>query len=624
MNKLLWGVILTSLSFLSINCQAQGLYTDFEQLLDDQKEKYQLLINNLINKDFDISNVKDINSVSLDPDYLNILIQNTPTRYMLLANNDKCSIYDLINANLLRSPQGKVNYIVFQYPSNSRRTERRILTKEKYLNTIGKKQCPKNQKFKKYFALKNLRSTLKNINIKTPTSELACVENLKQFRKDLKTPFLCSIVEQIRSIKTNKVRLNNLSKTDYKKRNLIQSEINRGKSFKKIISINAIDKLEGQCLGLNNPELYCTNYFKQSFWSKAFFEEAQSPVVASFCGQLNKKKCLRELNKNPNFCHFSGKKFPALVPKPSCGNISRALLKSRLFANYNDCPAKTGNDVITSFSRVLNHFENYLKTPLQSCEVNSTYPFAKFNEEVSDFEQWQLQICYIDTLIGNEKVCKPTVLGNVPKDNLSLSKVVGKVASRLKGYDGNECRILDSKEYKPALLEFQSGCYIIRDKKKCTGTDCPFSVKLGDQNFDKFKVESNLSFEMFPIDFINENKSLKNILAKGKKKNFKSIKNMSSFLSTFNTHKKALFLGLGCAEELLPSFYARRYLNQCTIIPFIVDGYVEKDQIYSLVTRTSLDQVHSPRFIPWSYISAAVKQYRSLHPISAWGFYAVY
>ncbi|MFT6631696.1 MAG: hypothetical protein ACJAS4_001652 [Bacteriovoracaceae bacterium] len=593
-------------------------------MLDDQKEKYQLLINKLVNQDFDINDVKSINDVSLDPDYLNILIQNTPTRYMLLGNNDKCSIYDLMNTNLLRSPGGKIEYVVFQYKGQNGTVQKRLLSKEVFLNTIAKKQCPQNQKFGAHFKLKNLRNTLTKIKIITPDSEMSCIDNMANFRKDLKTPYLCNIIEQIRGIKSQKVKFNNLSKTDYKKRSILQREINLGESYKKIISTMAIDNLEGQCLGLNNPRQYCTDYFQQSYWSKVFFEQPNTPVIKNFCGKLSKKKCLRELNKSPYYCHFSGKDFPSLTPKPNCTNTSRALLKSRLFANYNDCPANTGNDAVTSFSRVLNHFEGYLETPVNACEVNSTYPFAKFNEEFTDFAQWQIQLCYIDTLIGNEKVCRPTVFGNVPKDDLSLSKVVGKIASRLKGYSGNECRILNAKEYKPSLLEFQSGCYIIRNEKKCTGTNCNFKVMLGQNTFDKFDIESKLSFELFPVDFINENKSLKNLYSKNKKKNFKTIKNMSSFLTVFKNHKKAIFLGMGCGEELLPSFFNRKYLNQCTVLPFIIDGFIEKNKIYSLITRTSLDQVHSPRIIPWAYISAAIKQYRSLSPINAWGFYAIY
>jgi hypothetical protein len=617
-------VFITSL-FLFSNCTlAQGLYSDFEKMLDEQKEKYQLLINKLVNQDFDINDVNSIKDVALDPDYLNILIQNTPTRYMLLANNDKCSIYDLMNTNLLRSPGGKIKNVVFHYEGKNGKNQRRLLSKDVFLKLIAKKQCPQNQKFKAHFKLKNLRNTLKKIKIKTPDSEISCLENMTVFRKDLKTPFLCNIIEQIRGIKKQQVQFKNLSKSDYKKRSILQREIDLGNSYKKILSIKAIDNLEGQCLGLNNPRKFCTDYFKQSYWSKAFFEQPNAPVIRSFCGNLSKKKCLRELNKNPYYCHFSGKDYPSLTPKPNCSNTSRALLKSRLYANYNDCPANTGNDGVTSFARVLNHFDDYLKAPMKSCEINSTFPFAKFNEEFTDFEQWKIQLCYMDTLIGNERVCRPTVLGNVPNDNLSLSKVVGKIASRLKGYNGNACRILNSKQYKPSLLEFQSGCYIIRNNKKCTGTNCDFKVKLGESEFNKFKIESNLSFEIFPVDFINENKSLKNIYSKAKKKSFKTIKNMSSLLTMFKNHKKSIILGMGCGEELLPSFFNRKNLNQCTPLPFIVDGIIEKNKFYSLITRTSLDQVHSPRIIPWPYISAAVKQYRTLSPINAWGFYAIY
>ena len=124
--------------------------------------------------------------------------------------------------------------------------------------------------------------------------------------------------------------------------------------------------------------------------------------------------------------------------------------------------------------------------------------------------------------------------------------------------------------------------------------------------------------------FINENKSFLKLYTTKKKLNLKSIKNISSYLLLQKQYPKAIFLGVGCAEDLLPSFFKRYAFNICTPLPFISDGYLKSEGSYALVTRTGVDQINAPRIIPWPYIFNAVKTYQQLHPIKLWGLYAIY
>lgn len=612
-----------ALFFISnISAEDSGLFSNFENLLESQKEAINQSLNTFINEDFNLNNIKDIQTVRLSDEYLNLILLNTPYRYLSLARNDKCALYDLMNTNLLNLPGGKVKKVVFTFENTNGKEVNQALSLKDFLRQIAYKQCPSNKKFKSFFTLNNLRSTLKNLKIKAPTSEEACVKDMQNFEKDLKAPFICDLVEEIKNINSYKIQLRNISRVDYTKRSDLELKLSRASSYQKIISNNAYDLLEGKCKNLGDPKLYCEQYFKESLWSQLFYQENQKDRLEFFCPDMNTKNCIKELNSNDSSCFYRNSNFDSLMPLPTCSRISQAISRSRLKYNYNDCPGKTGNESVTSFSRVLNHF-----TPIplnNSCEVNSTLPFASFIGEVSEYEQWQISICFNDTLIGNDKVCYPTLLGEANGSNISLSKVLGKIASRLRGFNGEKCSMVPEKEYNPSLLKFKNGCHILIPTQGCYGTHCDFKVMLGDQKFDKFKIVSDLQFELLPIDFVNENKSIIKLFQNNKKMNVKAIKNMSSFLRNYKNHKSAVFLGMGCAEELLPSYFKRFQLNQCTALPFIADGYIESEGAYSLTIRSSFDSIQIPRVISWSLISESIKAYMNLHPTSAWGFYAIY
>lgn len=623
-NKIYQGVLIVSLFIQSAIAFSQGLYLSFEKLLNGQKSKYQTLSNSLVNQDFSIDEVDDIDSIKLDPEYLNLIIQNTPSRYILLASNDRCSLYDLMQTDLLKSPDGFVKNVIINYQDKQKKLQKRILVKEKFLNLIGHVQCPKVKEFKNHFSTTNARKTLQNIKLIPPTSKKECYDLFESFKSDVKSPYLCNIVEQLRSIKKNTTLLNNIDRTDYKARSTYQKKLTRAASFDKILSVPAKKMLTGLCLNLDSPQNYCSQYFTKSFWTENYALDSDSAILTSYCNGKNKNKCLNTLNSNPSFCHFAGQEYQALFPKPDCSNISRALLKSQTNKFASDCPARTGNDAITSFSRVLNHRKNQTSRDF-SCQVNSSLAFAKFTQEADDFQSWQVNLCFLNKLDGNRKVCYPTLYDDLHKDELSLPIVVGKILARTKGFKDSKCEMTDLSDYKPALLKFRSGCHILYDKNKCTSTNCELKILLDEQDVSETILnEAVIDFNLFPIDFINENKSIIKIYAKNNKLDMKTIKNITSFLAVKKNHPFASFIGVGCREDLLPSFFQGTSLNTCNPLPFTVDGYFEDSGSYALVVRTALDQIHAPRIIPWTYIFNSVKSYQELHPIKLWGFYAIY
>lgn len=609
--------LIPSLSF------PQGLFTNFEKLVKGQKSKYSKLTDSLLNQTFSPSETEDINKVRIDPEYINLLLQNTPSRYTLLATNDRCSLYDLMQTDLLKSPNGPIKNVIINYLDKKKVKQKRLLSKDKFLRLVAYKQCPKIKQFKEYFSPQNARNTLQNIKISPPTSKTECRNLFKRFRTDVKTPYLCQMVETIRERANNKKALGNLASTDYRARADFQKKVNRADSYNKILSKRAKDLLVGLCLNINTPQNYCFQYFEKSFWTGHFKQNEKSPILKSFCKGINKRKCINNLNNSPGFCEFAGSMYPALFPKPNCQQISKALLKSQLNLQENDCPGKVGNEAVTTFSRILNSKDNLGKKEY-SCEVNATYAFAKMTEELSDYDAWKVNLCFLNKLNGNKKECYPTIYGKIGDEKISLPNVVKKIASRTRGFKEGECSVTQKKDYKPSLLKFRNGCHIILNDQNCTSTGCKIKVVIDEVEFKQVIQENFLDFNLFPYDFINENKSLIKLYTKAKKLILKTVKNMSNYKFVKEQHPKAQFIGVGCAEDLLPSFFKRISFNSCSPLPFITDGFFESSGSYSLVVRSGIDQIHAPRILPWPYIFNAVKTYQRLHPIKLWGLYAIY
>lgn len=581
------------------------------------------LVNSLANQKFNVRKIKDINEVYLDPTYLNLIIQNTPSRYIGLAINDRCSLYDMLHTNLLRLPNGEIKNVIINYRNKESKIQKRLMTLQSFFTKVAYKQCPKVKIFNTYFRPQNLRNTLSKIKLESPKSKKECIDTIKEMQNDYKAPYLCHIVEEMRGLSQLTQRLNNLSKADFKDRTLIQKKIKIAKLYRKLVSPNAAEVLKERCLNLDAPEKYCAGYFKKNFWTTEHLRDKKSPIFSSFCDTKNTKQCVIKLNKDQSVCQKQSEDYPALFPRPDCNKTSQTLIASRLFKDYKDCPYKVGNLAVTTFGRLLNHHEDYITNQKFNCHTSLTYPVAKINEELTEFGSWQIRACY-DDKIKRKKVCHPVVLGHVKNDDLSITKVMKKIAGRQRGYQGAECELISENEYKPTLLKFKTGCYIITDNKECTATQCKFKVIIDEEDFTSYTFESDLRFNLFSTDFLGENKAMIPVYANKKRKELKIIKNISSFEKTFNDKKNSIFVGVGCAEDLLPSHFKRNHINECRPLPFIVDGYFEDKGIYSLITRTSYDHLHAPRVIAWNYIFSAIKNYQNLHPINAWRFYAIY
>lgn len=625
LNKTYLREILTISLFLFLvkGANATGLYTGFFQDINLQKEKFQVLLKRYINNNLDLKSIKDLSEVKLNQEYLTFILSNSPSRYTSFASTDKCSLYDLLNTNLLRSPIGEIDRLLITYKNKDGQFETRLIKKNLFLDRVVPYQCPKFKEFSQHFNANNLRNTLKKIKIQIPQTEKECIQNITTFQNDVKSPYLCQIAETVKASKKNEIRYTNMSSAQKARNTDLLYKIELAKSYQRIFTKLGLETITGYCENLAQPILYCRNFFRSNLWSKIYKKDPKSILFKTYCTEKNIKDCLIKINSEDFNCHFRGEKNTSLFPKQNCKSLSSSLMKNRLNLNYEDCPSVIKNESMINISRLLNHlFPDDIKSN-KSCNLNTIYPFAKFNKDFLDYDSWQVKICYNDTLIGNDKVCLPTIFGEADNSPLSISNVIQKITYRLKG-NNSKCKIIDKRDYNPTLLEFKAGCYIINDFKQCSGEDCKFTVLLDGKPFDKFKIDYNLNFDFFPTNYLTENKSIMKQMSKHLKKEFKSVKNTTVLKRYLEMNKKVVVVGTGCAEDILPSFFQRESLNQCHPVGIIIDQLIEKDGLFSVQLRTTMDHIQAPRIVSWQNVFTGIKQYQKIHPLNSWELYAFY
>ena len=634
LTKIYAMITLVVMAFTSLPSSAQGLYQSFENLLDIQKTNYDKKVNQLSKKTINLNRIENLDEVELDNDFINTILFYSPSRYSSLAYKDKCSFYDLFLAGHIKGPDGALNNFIIAYKTKKGEIKKSVIKAETFIERIAFEQCPQSKKFHDYFTLKNLNKTAKTITLKTPTTEEDCFEIHQQYLDDYKTPYLCKMHEYIDDIPKLTRLSKNLSKARYRELQQIKKKLRIARRYEKVLNENSIDFLKNLCENIEKPKIFCNSFFNVNFWKKIVKGEKSPRYIEHKClAHLNKrtltkrriKRCARDFTSTPDLCHYLNSQDMALAPRQNCETQSFALNRSRLFSDYLDCPSKTGNEGITNISRVIKHIDPKIKnTRGSSCEIDAINTFVEFNNEASDGRFWGQQLCFENKIMQREE-CFPTLLGDSPGSEYSISTVINNILKKTRGYNSAKgCEFITSREYKPLLLKYRAGCYIIADKENCYGTDCRFKIILDESEMKHIILKKGTMFDYFPSNYLEENMAQTKLAERFYKKKTRKILNISFLKTVLNQHPNAIIQGIACAEDLLPTHFIKNTLHKCTPLPFIVDGYTENSGSLSLILRTAIDDVHSPRVISWSYAFSALKAYKALHPLDLWGLYAIY
>lgn len=616
--------------------QTPGLYQSFEKFIDIGKTNFIAKLERLQKSPDQLRNLGELDKVDFDPDFLNHILFYTPTRYAMLAQKDKCSFYDLVLAELIKDHQGPIEYFIIRYTPKKGKARRAYVTKNIFMEKIGSKQCPNAMKFQSYFTPQNFSKTIKTIKLSTPTSLDNCYEVHKSFSSDYKTPYLCSIYEKIGGIRTLDTEIRNTPKSNYRKLQYLNSEKKTAQSYLKLMDEKGLDYLKNLCTHIDKPKMFCNEFFQKNFWRRIANGEKSAKHIESLCYSILKidpsrlslsqgtiNSCIRKINQNKELCHYANTKDASLVPKPNCENISKAMNYSRLYSEYDDCPGETGNQGLVNVNRILQHVSPSPQLKSSHCSLNAANRFVSFNEEVGN-NIWKVFLCY-DDKIEEKEICLPSLTGNVEGSPYSMGTVVSKILEKTKAAPKDlECKVVSDKEFNSALLKFKSGCWVISNSKNCNAISCQHKIIWREKIITHIKQKQSVLFDYFANSFKNERYSQANLIKNNFNLTEKKVLNVTSLKNIFSKNPKAIVHGIGCAEDLLPTFFKKYAFNQCSPLTFIVDGYVEDTGYISLIVRSSLDDLHAPRIISWSQVFSAVKSYQLFQPINDWGLYAIY
>ena len=608
--------------------QSAGLIESFESLLNKHKKEYKNSVSKLEKHTASLNEIKNLQSISLNKDFLKSLMLHTENKYLKFASDDECKLLSLIDTGLAKTANGKIEHIPVTLKLSEEKTKNVIVTKQDYLDYIYSKKCLNNREILDLFTSKNISQTIKSLKLSVPQNEKECNKIHTEWTKNPFTPYLCAISENIKKSSRAKSRLSNSGQSIQQARRLRKIYL-KGEFFNKNITPFHKEYFDSLCSHLYEPKKFCVSYLAKDVWNKTNQKEEPSYKITYKCKSFLKKNdltpkdinlCIKEFNRNPQICTTTrNDDFSALYPMPNCHRISDSLLKSSLHTDYHDCPGNIDNQAIINVHRIVAH-KKKLSIPSDklSCSSRANHSLARLSP------QWPLKICYFDK-ISEKRKCIPYVPHhNHPKDPLSEGHIVAKILYRTAGaLNQKPCKIISDKSYNSALLEYKYGCFILFDSHLCTNLHCKKKIIHDSKEIKGIEYTGINAFDYFANSFKNEKSSISNILTESLKMENKIIHNLTFLRAFFTQYSNAIAHGVGCAEDLLPYFFQKTSLGECRPLAFIVDGIIDrKDKVY-LSFRSSIDDVHSPRLVPWDQIFNGVSNYKKIHPLNSWTFYAI-
>ncbi len=599
-----------------------GILQTFETLLQIDQTKFKNKFDSLTKSGKILSDSKTVNQLELEPDFLNSIILHSNSGYVRMAGTDKCRFYDAIITDLLKSAEGKIKNVMVTYLTRNGQRESAILSKKDFLSNVVNQECPESVKLIEKFQIKTLDRTIGSTIFEIPTNRDQCRITHLSWQNNPQTPYFCQLFEYIREAKNGEG-----DPKDLKQRQTVAKIID-GK-----LTIVQKDYLENLCLNLDNEEEFCKEFLNVSFWNKIAGGQKSPIYINDICRQvLNTKTlspeqikvCLNRLKREQDLCLYGSDKLSSLSPHLDCETLSIALNHSSLKSDYNDCPGNSDQLIATNFSRILLGVTSEEPKKFNGpCSAISAGETMLFNDRFDNDENWTLEACYFDK-IKEREVCSKTFFGEYSNHPLSYTNVVAGILKETRGAEKSlTCAMVSSKEYNPLFLQYKNGCQIIYEANRCFISECEHKIIYNDRIIDFISVKNRTLLEYFPLNIKTERFTLHSLLKNDFKQPLISINNLTSIKSFFKTSKKNLLYGIGCAEDLLPSFFKIRAMNHCSPLPFIIDGIIKEGEQPAFVVRTSVDSLQAPRIMSWSTIYSGVKSYQRYHPLKLWTLYGL-
>jgi len=609
-----------------------GIINNLKKIVDVSRESLQKEYQSLISsgKIEQKPTQEQIESSRISPSFQRSIFLHSPKKYLELVNLNECHLYSLLENGLLRSALGEIDYLILKGKQGTF-----LVSPEQYAQQTYKFKCKKFAQLSNIFDSENLKSTISNISFPIPKTSQDCSEIHKDWLKNDYIPFLCKIPYSLDRAQRAERAKKGLKNSDLRRIRTLNNIIREADYYKKEVSFFKRTYLKNLCDDISSKENFCKTYLAQDSWTKVLNGELPKDYISYSCKTLYKKsfniplseaqlmKCAKRLKESPELCLFkSHRGYSSLVPSPNCSLSSKALVESRLYTDYKDCPGQIDNASITNIHRLVQHFK---KRPLDnnksSCQAEANKTLFNLIIDGKNEDQWPLKICYDDKIEAKE-LCHSYIPGSLEASPISENKIITKVLRRLTSISSKStCSIIPKSKYNPVLLEYKNGCFITFDENNCSNAHCPKKIIVDEKEVTGLRFNGKLKFDYFPNNWKDQKKSAFSMIKESYKIEMKRLRNLTELEVFLKLNPKGIIHGVGCVEDIIPQHFKRVLFNQCTPMPFISDGIVSEDGNKVIVTRTALDDLHSPRLIPWNWIFTAIMKYKEHHPLGQWNLY---
>ena len=632
----LFSVIIGWIAFSVCAEEYPGILESLEIILNSHKEQIAKLETEVSKNPKNLSTMKDVQEVRIDPILMRSILFYSDWKYLQLTTKNQCNFPSLLSNDLLKSYRGVLQKVAISYHLKGKSSSEQLsaLTDiSDFLAHSFKNECFSLKQIETLFMEENIANTMKNVHFTSPKNKADCILDFQNWMSNPYLPFLCKFPELSTLAKNAESELINADEADFLKIKRLKTIIRESANINEKIPYFQRTFIKNLCSNLDNIESFCSIYLTDNIWSKVINGEEPKYKMTHLCSlALNKTAdtknlgmCQTKFLKDQNYCTQLGvNNYPALSPRPNCLMISDALNMSNLFTDYKDCPALISNEAITNMSRIIMHLENRSSIPTpSSCAFETSYTFAKMQIEFGNEEAWPLKICYWDKF-ESAQVCKEYVPGENEQVAISETNVLAVVLYRMYGAPAKmKCHFIEKRSYKPALLEFKNGCFIVYDGTNCSTSSCSKEIIYNQTVIKDIQYNGSPLFEYFPSSFANSKFAASEVLKETYKVTQKRIGNFTELKTFFAQKKKNIVHGLGCIENIYPHFFKQNAMNECRPIPFIIDGVYGEGRMAVLSIRTAIDDVHMPRIVPWNYVFSSIATYAAPHPNQLWSLYAI-
>ena len=243
-----------------------------------------------------------------------------------------------------------------------------------------------------------------------------------------------------------------------------------------------------------------------------------------------------------------------------------------------------------------------------------------YREDIDDL--WPMKICY-QSQLSKKSICLSYIPGYDKKSSIAENKIVESILKKTQPVlNSLKCYISNKKSFNPSRISFNDGCHVLYDFDNCKESKCLRKIVVNNVEIKNINYKDSPNFYYFPekiskdafssIKFLKNNLNIRQI----------PIRNLNQ-IRDFLKEKNKIIHGVGCIQNIYPRHFKLRSINQCKPTAFIIDNIIEENKNIYLSIRTSLDDVHSPRLIHWSFIYNSLKTYQNVHSINSWTLYGL-